>query len=85
MKIDFKCLPYGDLPYETIDLATKMMVKLFENVPFLPQLPKIASDESLYQRSLSRIPGVFLKDKKVVFKNSTDKFMVIFSRAFLIR
>ncbi len=73
-KISFKCLPYGDLPYTDDSLTTKMMVKLFENVPYLAMLPQASAHENLYYRTLENIPGVVVKDRKVVFKNNTDIF-----------
>ena len=51
MTITFKCMPYGSLPYDNIDLATRMMVKIFEENPFLPQLPNINATDNLYTRS----------------------------------
>lgn len=74
MKINFKCLPVGDLPYEDNAMATKMMVKLFENVPYLAMLPKAAPTENIIHRTLENIPGVILKNKKAVFKDKDDSF-----------
>ena len=68
MKLSFKCLPVGDLPYETNELATKLTVKLFENVPFLANMPNASEDESVINRSVSNLPGVKIKDKKIIFK-----------------
>ena len=74
MKINFKCLPVGDLPSEDNAMATKMMVKLFENVPFLAMLPKASPTENLIHRTLENIPGVILKTKKVIFNDKKDDF-----------
>lgn len=73
-KISFKCLPSGDLPYETNEAATKMMVKLFEEAPYLAMLPNASEKENIYYRSLENIPGVKLKDKKIFFKDKTPTF-----------
>ena len=70
MKKSFRCLPTGDLPYQTDKAATRMMVKLFENIPFLANLPDASPDETLIKRTLMNIPGVFIKDKKIIFNNS---------------
>lgn len=70
MKKTFKCLPVGDLPYDTDKAATKMTVKLFENVPFLANLPNASKDETLLKRTLMNTPGIFIKDNKVVFSDS---------------
>ncbi len=73
-KIFFKCLPNGELPYTDVSLTTKMMVKLFENVPYLAMLPNASEKETLAYRTLENIPGVEFIDKKVYFKNDTDIF-----------
>ncbi len=67
MKLSLKCLPVGDLPYETNELATKLTVKLFENVPFLANMPNAADGESIINRSVMNLPGVKIKDKKIIF------------------
>lgn len=69
MKKSFRCLPVGDLPYETDKAATKMTVKLFENVPFLANLPNADKNESLLNRTLMNIPGVFIEENKAVFND----------------
>lgn len=74
MKISYRCMPVGSLPYDNNELATKMLVKLFERIPFLAMLPKASISENLYQRSLFNIPGIKFKDKKIIFKNNTEKF-----------
>lgn len=73
-RISFKCLPYGDLPYTDDKLTTKMMVKLFENVPYLAMLPHADEHENLCYRTLENIPGVIVKGKKTVFKKDTNEF-----------
>ena len=73
-RISFKCLPYGDLPYTDNSLTTKMMLKLFENVPYLAMLPLASEKENLYYRTLENIPGVTIKDRRVFFKNDTGHF-----------
>ena len=69
MKKSFRCLPVGNLPYTTDKAATKMMVKLFENIPFLANLPDASPDENLLRRTLMNTPGVFIQEKKVIFDN----------------
>lgn len=69
MNKNFRCLPIGDLPYNTDKAATKMMVKLFENIPFLPNLPNASPEETLIKRTLMNIPGIYFKDKKVIFND----------------
>ena len=73
-KISFKCLPNGALPYETNEAATKMMVKLFENVPYLAMLPVISADENILFRTLSNVQGVRVKDRKAVLETEEKIF-----------
>ena len=70
----FRCLPAGDLPYTTDKAATKMMVKLFENIPYLANLPEASPDETLIKRTLMNTPGVYIKDRKIVFKDDEENF-----------
>lgn len=73
-KISFKCLPVGDLPYEDNSITTKMMVKLFESSPFLAMLPKASEKENLISRTLENLPGISIKDKKVLFDDRSKTF-----------
>lgn len=72
MEKTFRCLPTGDLPYMTDKAATKMMVKLFENIPFLANLPNVSPDETLIKRSLMNMPGITFRDKKIIFNNGEN-------------
>ncbi len=74
MKTSFKCLPYGNLPYDSNEAATKMMVKLFESVPFLAMIPLQSSKDNLIFRTLENIPGVRFKDKRVYLKEKLSSF-----------
>lgn len=74
MKIDLRCLPYGALPYESIDSTKRMMLKLFEQNPFLPFLPNISNEDTLLGRTFFNIPGVKIKEKKVVFKVGSTSY-----------
>lgn len=81
----FRCLPTGDLPYDTDKATTKMMVKLFENIPYLPNLPNASPEETLMKRTLMNTPGVYFKDKKVIFKDGGSELkheLVIMDAAF---
>ena len=74
VKISFKCFPNGSLPYETNEAATKMMVKLFENVPYLAMLPVISMDENMLFRTLSNVQGIRVKDRKAFLEPDEKKF-----------
>mgnify|MGYP005607193875 CR=1 FL=1 len=51
MKLYTRCLPFGALPYETIEAATKMEAKLFEKMPYLARLPKIDAEDNIIKRT----------------------------------
>ena len=74
MKIALKSMPYGNLPYDNIEYVTKMMLKLFEDTPYLPFLPKISSADNITNRTLSNIPGVKIKSRQVLFDNTSENF-----------
>lgn len=79
-KVSFKCLPVGDLPYEDNMAATRMMVKLFEQIPYLAMMPIADSNDNLVNRTLTHIPGVKIKDKKVHFRDGNDNFKAAFAK-----
>ena len=64
-----RCLPVGDLPYDTDKAATKMMVKLYENIPYLANMPVASENESIINRTLMNLPGIIIKGKKIFFKD----------------
>lgn len=73
-KVSFKCLPVGDLPYEDNMATTRMMVKLFEHIPYLAMMPVADPNDNLINRTLTHIPGVKIKDRKVHFRDGNDNF-----------
>lgn len=70
MKLSFKCLPVGNLPYENNELATKLTIKLFDNIPFLADLPNADDEDNLLNRTLEGVPGFKLKHKRVIVEDS---------------
>lgn len=74
MKISFKCLPVGSLPYDNISYAVKMMMKLFEKSPFLPLMPMVNPEDTLLNRTIEGIPGIHVRPKKIIIKTSGDAF-----------
>ena len=74
MKIKSRCFPYGSLPYDNPESVTTMMAKLFSDVPYLPVLPLIYPEDTVQKRTLSKIPGVKGKDKKVVLKTTSKHY-----------
>ena len=74
MDIKLKCLPVGLLPYERNDLVTRMMVKLFEQSPYLPILPKVSKEETIIKRTFSNIPSTKIDNNKIYLKTTTKKY-----------
>ena len=74
MKLITRCLPLGELPYETIESATKMAAKLFEKMPFVAELPKLEIDDSLEQRSLGNFPGVRIQEHNIELKITSNHY-----------
>lgn len=76
MKINFNTLPVGSLPYEDIQLCKQMMLRLFENIPFLPELPLMDCNDNLFQRTITNIPCFKIVDNKIIIdENNYDKLM----------
>lgn len=72
-KISLKSFPVGALPYEDDATTTKMMLKLFEKVPYLALLPKADANEHLLYRTFSGIPNITFKDKRAFLSNDFAK------------
>ena len=75
MNLLLKNLPCGNLPYENLDGAVTMMLKMYEQSPYLPFLTKIEK-ENIYSRTLLNIPCIKFKDGKYFFGNTTKAFPV---------
>lgn len=81
MNLNFNNLPVGSLPYETIQSCKQMMLRLYENVPFLPELPLMKSSDEIYHKVLDNIPFVQFRDDKILIADSTnDKLMQMLMR-----
>ena len=74
MKLATRCIPLGALPYDSVESITRMAAKLFEKLPFVAMLPKISEDDTLINRTLENIPGVRIKDKKVLLKITSNHY-----------
>ena len=74
MKLKSRCFPLGALPYETVQAATRMVAKFFDQMPFLAVLPNISPEDSIIQRTLENIPGVSIKDTRVSLDIEVDSY-----------
>ncbi|MBE7702959.1 MAG: hypothetical protein E7Z89_02785 [Cyanobacteria bacterium SIG28] len=63
MKYISRCIPMGALPYEDETAIIRMMTKLFVDIPFLPLLPKMEPDNTLFFRTLDKVPGIVMHEK----------------------
>ena len=76
MSIKFNNLPVGNLPYDNIQLCKQMMLRLYENVPFLPELPIMDTNDNLYFKTIGNIPCIQFKDGKIFIADyNNDKLM----------
>lgn len=66
MKLNFRNMPAGSLPYDNIQPCKKMMLRLFEKLPFIPELSLINND-SIKNRTFSKLPFLSEKDGKLIF------------------
>lgn len=69
-----RCIPLGALPYDNISSVTRMVAKLFPDIPSLVLLPKIDEDDSLIKRTFSNIPGIVFDDKGLKLKPTRPAF-----------
>ena len=74
MKLNTRCIPYGALPYETIEGATRSIAKLYDKTPFIPILPKLDRNDSVERRSLINIPGVCFSDEGKIVLHFDDTY-----------
>ena len=76
MKFNFKNLPIANLPYDNVSLCKQMMLRLYENIPYLAELPKIDPKDNIIDRTIDNFPGISYKDKKIVIEDcNTSSFM----------
>ncbi|MBR1776202.1 hypothetical protein IJ750_03925 [bacterium] len=78
MQLSLKCMPNGNLPYTDDSLPTKMMTKLFEDVPYLGIFPRADENDDLIRMSFENIPGIKIGTKRIVLKHDTDAFQIKF-------
>ena len=53
----------GALPYEAEPSIIRMMTKLFADIPYLPLLPKMEPNKTLFYRTLDKVPGIVFQGK----------------------
>lgn len=63
MNLHFRNLPSCGLPYDTINSAMTTIIKLYEKIPYLPDMQNVDKDDSLLGITLSNIPS-FVRDNK---------------------
>lgn len=74
MHLSLKCLPNGALPYTDDKLPTKMMTKLFEDVPYLGLFPRVNEHDNLVDMTFENIPGIKVGTRRIILKSDTDAF-----------
>ena len=73
MNLNFYNLPIGNLPYEDIQLCKQMMLRLYENVPFLPELPLMNPDDDVFHKTVSGFPWFQFKDGKLIMNEGSNE------------
>ena len=75
MQLDFRNLPIVNLPYDEVHLCKQMMLRLYENIPFLAELPNIDSNDCTIFNTIQNIPGIRYENKKLLIdSNTTSSF-----------
>ena len=85
MKLKTRCIPFGAYPYESVETITKMVTKLFEEMPFIPKLPLVDENDTTIKRTLEGIPGITFVDKNIYLKTTsaqTKKELVQLDKAY---
>ena len=80
MKLATRCIPLGAMPYENVDGTTKMVAKLFQKLPSLYRHPKISAEDTIINRTLGNIPGIRIKDNKVMIKITSNHYKQNFAK-----
>ena len=81
MKLNFRNLPYGSLPYDSVQLCKQMMLRLYEGIPYLAELPLVDKNDNIKTRTFDNIPCVMLKEGKFLLPDCTnDKFITTLSK-----
>ena len=70
MNLNFKNLPLGSMPYENIQPCKQMLLRLYENIPYLPELPIIDKNDNVINKTLANMPCITSKDGKLLLPES---------------
>lgn len=73
MKFLTRVVPKGALPYKDLTLVTRMSDKLFEHAKFLPYLPIIDKNDTIYHFTLDGMPFVKVKGNNLSFNDDFEK------------
>lgn len=74
MKLATKCLPLGALPYTSVSPAARMIAKLFEKIPYMPEMLVISQEDTVLARTLSNIPGLKRDGNDFILNLNTDSY-----------
>ena len=81
MKLNFRNLPCGNLPYDNVQLCKQMILRLYENIPYLAQLPLVDKNDNIKFRTFENIPCVVMKEGKFLLPDCTnEKFISVLSK-----
>ena len=77
-----KNLPFGSLPYEKIELTTKLIVRFFENCPFLAHMPNVEGESNIITRAFVNMPGIKTNGKKFVYNGDNSRQLLELDEAY---
>ena len=76
MQLNFKNLPIGSLPYNDIQLCKNMMLRLYENIPYLAELPLIDANDNVLYKTFNNVPNIKIKDGVLMLPEDEDESII---------
>ena len=73
-KLNIKIIPNGNLPYESTELCKQMMRKLYGDIPYLVELPKINKTDTTLNRTISGFGGLKMEKNNLVLNENSELF-----------
>lgn len=72
MNLNFKNMPNGSLPYDNVQSCKKMVLRLYDKFPFLPELPLLNPNDTTVKRTLYNLPCLKEKDGRLLLPESNN-------------
>lgn len=65
-------MPSCGLPYNNSNSAMSAIIKLFENIPFLPDLTSVESNDTLLNITLSNVPCIVQRENRLFLEENSE-------------